>query len=247
MEKRSFEINAAVILAAGRGKRLESPYKDLLPKPLIPVRDRPILSYVIDNIVSLGISRVFVVVNYKEHLIKEFIENAYPHLNVTFIRQDKLGGIAEAILLTEPYLPKEPFMVHLGDEIDIAENLGELLEVFDERKAKAVTGTVCEDDMDVIKRTCELKFDRDLKIEYISEKPKEPISSYRGTGVYIFSRDIFAYIRRTPVSEKRNEKEITDTIGILASENFAYAVPLKGKSYNINTKSDLMRAKTEIT
>ncbi len=67
-------------------------------------------------------------------------------------------------------------------------------------------------------------------------------SNYRGIGVYLFDPQVFDYIDLTPVSTKRNEKEITDTIGLMADQGRAYAALIDGTNINVNTSVDLLEA-----
>ncbi len=74
------------------------------------------------------------------------------------------------------------------------------------------------------------------------EKPKIPKSNLRGCGLYIFDPLIFSYLKKTPISKVRHQREITNTLDILAKEKKVYGVFIKGINVNINTLEDLRRA-----
>jgi bifunctional UDP-N-acetylglucosamine pyrophosphorylase/glucosamine-1-phosphate N-acetyltransferase len=80
------------------------------------------------------------------------------------------------------------------------------------------------------------------EIREIVEKPLAPKSNLRGVGVYLFDPKVFDFIDVTPTSDKRNEKEITDTIGLIAKEGRAYGALINGVNINVNTYSDLLEA-----
>jgi len=64
----------------------------------------------------------------------------------------------------------------------------------------------------------------------------------RGCGLYLFSQRVFDYIRQTKKSHLRNEKEITDTLRLMAHDGLVYGFKMDGTNVNINTTADLLRA-----
>ena len=103
----------AVILAGGRGTRLK-PYTATLPKPLVPVGDRPILEIVLDQLKSAGVDKVTITVNHMSELIMAFFGNGDKFgLKIEYSLEDKpLGTVAPVKLI--PNLP-ENFIVMNGD------------------------------------------------------------------------------------------------------------------------------------
>jgi bifunctional UDP-N-acetylglucosamine pyrophosphorylase/glucosamine-1-phosphate N-acetyltransferase len=235
-------IDEAVILAAGRGTRLNSEYSSILPKSLVPVNDAPIISYVLNLLKRFELRRIYVVVGYKKNLIIDYLKKNYEDEEITFIQQMKLTGIADALLLTKNYIKGNYFIAVLGDTILDLSNVSEFYHVLDKYSPIAIEG-VTKDTIEAIKRACEVSFDKDSRIKYCNEKPPLPQSNYRGIGFYIFNSKVFNYIEQTPVSSIRNEREITDTINIIAKLGKAYAVNIEGRDFNINTKEDLNAAK----
>jgi len=236
-------IRIGVIPAAGRGKRLsELPLLRILPKSMLPIIDKPILEYVLENLKKLGTEVVYIIVGYKKDAIKEYFKNVYLDLEINYIEQKELKGIAHAISLTEKYI-SEPFAVILGDDFTIARTLQNFIKTFQKRNAWVVEGVVKEPNIEVLKRTCSVIIEKGTqRIIDIVEKPKKPISNLRGIGIYIFDPIIFDFIKQTPISPKSNEIEITDTIRLVAQAGRAYCAWLKGINININTYSDLLHA-----
>ena len=237
------KIKIGIIPAAGKGLRLNDLLLTrVLPKPMLPILNKPLLEYVLDNMKSMGVEDVFMIVGAKKELIQEYFGNGADFdLKITYIEQNPLRGIAHAISLTKDFV-SEPFSVILGDDLTITSTLKNLAETFWEKRAFAVEGVVTEKNPDSIKRACSITLGDGGEIVEIIEKPSEPTSNLRGIGVYLFDPKVFDFIENTPISVKRNEKEITDTIGLIAKERRAYGVLINGVNINVNTSLDLLEA-----
>ena len=236
-------LRVGVIPAAGEGKRMGY-LSNVLPKPLFPVYDKPIIHHVVDNMEKVGIEHIYIPVWYQKDKIIEYFNSIKEEINVNieFIRLKSLPpGIALTIASTEEYI-SEPFMVILGDDVTITPSLKNLVDAFFEKSAIVVEGFVREKDKKILMSTNCIEIGENNRIIKIVEKPKQPFSDIRGCGVYVFDDNIFEYIKRTPVSRIRNEVEITDTIGLVAREGKAYAEPIHGVNLNINTYEDLLNA-----
>lgn len=230
-----------VIPCAGSGTRMGF-LSYFFPKTLLPVWERPLLHSIIENMLKLNVREIFLIVNYKKELIREYLNNTKfsENFNYEFVEQEELKGIAHAISLVENYVERD-FVCILGDDFTLG-NLQNLVECFYENNALVVEGVVYEKNEEVLKSTCNLKIDDKKRILEIREKPTIPFSNLRGTGVYIFSTKIFDYIRKTPVSKTRNEIEVTDTINLIAKDGKAYGEFIDGINININTIHDLFKA-----
>lgn len=240
MKKR--KINIGVIPAAGTGLRMGYLSK-ILPKCLFPLYDKPIIYHIIQNMKILGVRDIYVIVNYKRHMLFDYLREMAPKLKVkiNFIFQNKLGGIADAIMLTRKYID-QPFITILGDDVTLTDSLENLSDTLFDKDALVVEGIVREGEIAILRRTCCVELNVDNKIIKIQEKPKKPFSQLRGVGVYIFQPFIFKYIEETPVSNIRNEREITDTIKLIANKGYAYAEFIKGININVNNYNDLLGA-----
>jgi dTDP-glucose pyrophosphorylase len=238
------EIKFGVIPAAGRGTRMGY-LSHILPKCLFPLYDRPIIHANVEKMISLGIKTIYIIVHYQKDKIKEYFASVEDSLDVeiNFIEQEKLLGIANAIMLTKSYFNK-PFMVMLGDDCTIASSLQNLIDTFQEKNAIALEAIVREENIETLKTTCCIKVDSDKKITEIIEKPQFPSSNLRGCGIYFFQSGIYDYIEKTPASSVRNEIEITDVINLVATKNRAFGEFINGLNMNINSYSDLWRAST---
>jgi UDP-N-acetylglucosamine diphosphorylase / glucose-1-phosphate thymidylyltransferase / UDP-N-acetylgalactosamine diphosphorylase / glucosamine-1-phosphate N-acetyltransferase / galactosamine-1-phosphate N-acetyltransferase len=237
------KIKVGVIPAAGKGLRLNDLLLTrVLPKPMLPILNKPLLQYAIENLKSIGVEEVFIIVGSKREIIQEYFGNGKDFdLVIHYVEQTALRGIAHALSLTEGLI-SEPFSVILGDDLTISASLNNLVELFWEKKATVVEGVVTENSVDAIKRACSVTMGDAGQILRITEKPSTPESNLRGVGVYLFDPKVFDFIERTPISTKRNEKEITDTIALIAKEGNAYAALINGVNINVNTSYDLTEA-----
>ncbi|OGM60570.1 hypothetical protein A3A75_03535 [Candidatus Woesebacteria bacterium RIFCSPLOWO2_01_FULL_39_10] len=237
------KIKIGVIPAAGAGKRLGY-LSGLLPKALFPLYDRPIIHHVVDQMQSIGVSDIYIVVNvFKEKIIEYFnLVELDIGAKLHFIEQKKLNGTAEAILLAEKYIDNSPFLVIYGDDCTVTSSLEEMVKKFFETGGVVMEGVVRERDKKILRHTCSVKLRANGKIYEIIEKPEDPPYMLRGCGIYLFRRDIFDYIRGTPIHPLRKEKEITYTINRLAKLGKAYGHRLKGHNININDYEELLKA-----
>jgi dTDP-glucose pyrophosphorylase len=237
------KVKIGVIPAAGAGKRLGY-LSGLLPKTLFPLYDRPIIHYVVDQMQNAGIEDIYIVVNvFKEKVINYFdLIKLDLKANLHFIEQKSLNGTAEAILLAEKYIKDNPFMVIYGDDCTVTKSLHLMIDNFAEKTPVVMEGVVREFDKKILSQTCSVKLKANGKMYEIIEKPENPPYMLRGCGVYIFSPEIFEYIRKTPIHPIRNEREITYTINMLAKEGKAYGHIIDGHNVNINDSDELLKA-----
>lgn len=244
MSTRSYSINKAIIPAAGAGSRMGY-LSNILPKCMYPVADKPIIHRVVDNARLLGVKEFIVITHFKEKIIHDYFEKVLMpnyQIKVSFVHQDKLTGLADAIALGEKMI-NEPFAVILGDDFTMATDFDNLLQSFAAHEdAVVVEGMVDEINRKQLMETCCVERSAEGRITRIEEKPAEPFSRCRGTGFYLFRPEVFTRIRSTPVTSTRQEREITETISLLAREKRAYAEFIRGINLNINSFDDLLQA-----
>jgi len=104
-----------VIPAAGKGTRLKE-LTNSIPKPLISVKGKPIISHIIDSIGNLDYTEIIIILGYLGVQIKDYIEETYPNKNIRFVWQESQLGFGHAIYQAKDFL-NEPFIVILGDII----------------------------------------------------------------------------------------------------------------------------------
>lgn len=241
------KVKIGVIPAAGAGTRFGY-LSHVLPKTLFPLYNQPILHHVIDHMIDVGITDIFIIVNkFKEKIIDYCSHIKLPaRVNIHFITQRKLEGLASAILLAERHVKKQPFLVILGDDCTISDSMPKLINFFLNTPTTAVEVVIKEDDQNILSQTNSIKLAKDNSIIEIIEKPKNPKTHFRGCGIYLFQPDIFSVIRKTPISTIRNEREITHTVELLSQQKKAHGFLIKGRNININNYDDLLIASTLI-
>jgi len=233
------KIKIGVIPAAGQGTRMGY-LSHILPKCLFPLYDKPILHYVIENMKRVGIEEIYIVVNFQKEKIIEYINKVKDEIgiNANFIHVDKILGLLYSILSAKDSV-NEPFMAILGDDVTLTKSLENLVNKFQNSNAVVVEGVVKENDSNALKSTCCVHLGENNKIERIIEKPSEPTSNLRGTGVYVFDNEIFDYAKKVSVM-----KSITETIDLVARDGKAYAEFIDGLNINVNSYEDLLNAWT---
>lgn len=237
------KVKIGVIPAAGKGNRIaELPLTQILPKPMLPILNKPILEYIVNEMKDIGIETIYMIVGHKKDIIQKYFEEGKDFgVNIKYIEQKNPRGIAHAISLTKGLINK-PFMVILGDDFTIAESLQNVVDTFWMKNAIAVSGVVIEKNRATLKQTNCVLLDEDNRIKEIIEKPAMPKSNIRGCGIYVFDPIVYNYIKKTSISPIRDEKEITDTLELMAKEGKAYGAYINGINININSLSNLFWA-----
>lgn len=196
----------AVILAAGQGTRLR-PVTLTMPKPLVPVANKPLIGYAIDVLRNAGLSEIGIVVNDLDSpIVTQLGSGADYGVRLDYIVQHEQKGLAHAIRLTRDFVQDEPFCVLLGDNI-FQDKMEKLLRGFPEASAELAIALIEVPDPQRF-GVAEIVEGR---IRRVVEKPKEPPSNLAISGAYLFRSSIFAAIDQIKPSW-RNELEITDAI-----------------------------------
>jgi NDP-sugar pyrophosphorylase family protein len=240
------KIDVAVIPAAGKGNRiLELPLTRILPKPMLPLVNRPIMEHIIRQLRDIGVRRVYPIVSFKKEVFKDYFGDGSDFgVEVEYIEcpdPEKIGRLADGIYLAKD-LVREPFIVVLGDDLTLIGSPEIFVRTFFRRNALAIEAVVRDNDLESVKRTCSVRLGGNNRILDIIEKPKKPKWKVRGCGIYVFDPVVFKYIEKTPFNRGRGGKDITKTIQIMAKKTKrVYGVPVD-VNININTLEDLHKA-----
>jgi NDP-sugar pyrophosphorylase family protein len=240
------QIKIAVIPAAGKGNRIaELPLSRILPKPMLPLVNRPITEHIINWLKEIGVEKVYMIVSFKKEIFKEYFGDGKDFgVEIEYIEcpdPENIGGLADGIYLLKDKI-KEPFITVLGDDFTVTKSPNIFPDSFYNNKALVVEAVIKEDDIESLKRACTVNLGYNNKIIDIVEKPEKPKWFMRGCGIYIFDPIVFKYIEKTPQHPEKKRKDITKTIEIIAKKTKrAYGVPID-INININTLADLHRA-----
>lgn len=201
----------AVILAAGQGTRLR-PVTLTMPKPLVPVANKPLLVYAIDVLKNAGLTEIGIVVSSMDSPIPAALgDGAALGVTLTYLVQEEQLGLAHAVGITRDFVGDEPFCVMLGDNI-FHDKMESLLRGFPASDSDAAIALYEVPDP----TRFGLAVVEGDKIVRVVEKPKDPPSNLAICGVYLFKASIFDAIDRIEPSA-RGELEITDAIQVLVS------------------------------
>jgi glucose-1-phosphate thymidylyltransferase len=199
-----------VILAGGSGTRLH-PLTRITNKHLLPIYDRPMISYAIESLVLAGITEMMLVTGGTHageflRLLGNGDEHGIDRLLYAY--QDRPGGIAEALGLAERFVGDDGVLVMLADNI-VEHTFRPTVEHFAVQGNGARILLTEEHDPVHLRHLGVPELDGDRRVTRIVEKPEDPPSTYAVTGIYCYDPQVFDVIGTLEPSG-RGELEITD-------------------------------------
>lgn len=189
-----------IVLAAGRGTRM-GPLTDGVPKPMLPVADRPLVAHTMSAAVRAGASHLVLVVGYESQRVRDHFGSEFEGVPVTYAEQSSPEGTADAVATAVEYLADEPFAVLNGDDLYDEESLAEL---FDSTVGVGGYRVSNPEEYGV------LQLDEDGFVETVREKPSDPPTDLINAGAYVFPAETRDHLDVT--ASPRGEREITDVL-----------------------------------
>jgi len=217
----------AIVLAAGLGKRLAEITRQT-PKVLVKVGEKTLIEHNVDKLRKIGIKDIALVIGYKGEMVKEVLGNS-----VAYYHQSEQLGTAHAFLCAENFAD-EPYFLGMNGDMFFSDPLTDFIKL----KPPAIAVYRVEDTRRYGRM--EIKTGR---LVAVKEKVEEKTPGFVNAGVYLFPKKIFEWIRKTPLSP-RKEYEITDTIQMMIDQGLQFRVyELKDFWTDIAYQSDLEKAR----
>ena len=166
----------AIIPLAGKGTRLR-PHTQVTPKPLVKVGGRPVMSYILDDLIEIGLREVVFIVGYLGDVIRDFIAAEYPQLDAHYVVQKVQDGTAGAVKLAEPWADEDLLILFVDTIFDADLSLVKSL-------GSEYAGVIWAKEVEDYQRFGVIITRRDLTMERIVEKPKTPVSKLANIGLY---------------------------------------------------------------
>ena len=269
----SATVRKAVIPAAGFGTRM-LPFTKAVPKELLPLVDKPVIQYVVEEAINSGIDEILIILSSgKEAVINHFnpayelearlsasgksellaeITSIGSGAAISFIYQKQLNGLGDAVKLAEKFAGNDPFAVLLGDTVlDSGSDrpvTGQLLDEYSRcRHSVAAVEAVPQEKLSrygVVGGTWERP--GCMHVDTMVEKPAPGTapSEFAVASRYVFTPEIFPALHAT-LPGKNNEIQLTDAMKQLAASGRLNARVIDGKRYDLGNKSGFITANVE--
>ena len=253
-------IRKAVIPAAGLGTRF-LPATKAQPKEMLPVVDKPVIQYVVEEAISSGIEDILIITGtgkraIEDHFGKGELKNEFldeidemmNNVNLFYTRQREPLGLGDAVYHAKSFVGEEAFALLLGDTITIPGCTKEMIKKYEEFKTSIIA--VEEVPREKISSYGIIKgkeVEENIHlVEDLVEKPspEEAPSNLAILGRYILTPRIFDVIERTSPG-KGNEIQLTDALRLAREKIYAYVY--KGKRYDIGNKLDWIKSNIELS
>ncbi len=263
------KVRKAIIPAAGLGTRL-LPNTKSIPKEMLPLVDKPVIQYIVEEAVSAGIEEILIITNRGKSPIEDYFDYS-PDLeerlirdgkqdeantvravadmaDVFFLRQKETKGLGHAIWRAKSFVGDEPFAILLGDDIMLSEKpvLKQLVEAAEENSCSAIAVREVPDELIVKYSSVKLEeklSDRVFRIGDMNEKPtlEEKFSNYAILGRYVLTPAIFDILAHTAPG-RNNEIQLTDGMKELCRIEPMCAVDFEGRRYDTGNLKGYLEA-----
>ncbi|HET9047961.1 MAG TPA: UTP--glucose-1-phosphate uridylyltransferase GalU [Chiayiivirga sp.] len=263
-------VRKAVFPVAGQGTRF-LPATKTVPKEMLPVVDRPLIQYAVDEAIAAGCDTLIFVTNRYKHAVADYFDKAYElehrlehagktdllelvrnvlpdHVRAVFVTQSEARGLGHAVLCAQPVVGDEPFAVLLPDDLIFSRGPGALAQMF-ELAADNEAGVVAVQD---VPREQTRSYGivatgpwgaRDDRIQAIIEKPAPDVapSTLAVVGRYVLPPRIFALLDGLAPGSG-GEIQLTDGIAALLAEQPMLAHRFAGRRFDCGSRIGLVEA-----
>jgi len=266
------KVRKAVVLAAGYGTRL-LPATKAQPKEALPLVDKPIIQYTVEEAAASGLEQVIIVTASGKRAVEDHFDRSLELeqalrekgdlerleeirrisdlADIVYVRQKEQLGVGHAVLTVRDVVGQEPFVLFFPDDVIIADVpvARQMLDVFEEYGASilAVERVSAADIESYGIVDPEPVRDRLVRVRGLVEKPKpeEAPSDLGIVGRYVLTPDIFTALARTEPGKGR-EIQLTDALALLLTEQPVYAYLFEGCRYDTGRPLGLLQASVEM-
>jgi UTP--glucose-1-phosphate uridylyltransferase len=265
-------VRKAVIPAAGLGTRF-LPATKASPKEMLPIVDKPVIQYVVEEAAAAGIESILIVTGRGKGALEDHFDVSYELervletrgktedlravraiadlAEISYVRQREALGLGHAVLCARTWAGNEPFAVFLGDDIVVSETpcMRQMLDVFESTRA-SVLGVIEVDRKDTGKYGIvagQTVGERLLAVTDLVEKPS-PESAPSTTAVvgrYVFTPALFEELAGTGPGAG-GEIQLTDAVRSLLRREKVYAYRFEGRRYDTGDRLGFLRATVEL-
>lgn len=231
-----------LIPAAGSGVRLQ-PITLAIPKELLVIGEKACIEHVVEAFKLAGITDITIIVGWKKHAILDYFGSGKRlGVDITYLVQDKINGLAKAVETGKKAMDNEPFAVVLGDNFFYPKTfLKDIIRFHKKIKSECTIGVFKVDD---VTPYGVIKPENGSRITDIVEKPKQnqAPSNLACSGIYVFEQTIFKAIKKTK-KDKNGEYQLTDSIKLMINGNKkVHYMKLPGTHIDIGTPETLKKA-----
>ena len=265
------KIRKAVIPAAGFGTRF-LPATKSIPKEMIPIVDKPVIQYIIEEALQSGIEEILIITGHGKRSIEDHFDTNVElechlrqqgklnylkevqhisEINVHYIRQKHMHGLGDAILCAKSFIDDEPFAVLLGDDLIYNEQKPVMQQLIQAYQTLGSSIAACQSlqQAQIVSRnilqgvaTQKEGIYRFLGVK--EEQGESVIGKKAVLGRYVLTPDIFEILHRVQPQED-GEIKLADALKLMAARQSVYACEIAGKRYDIGNKLDYLKATVE--
>jgi UTP--glucose-1-phosphate uridylyltransferase len=266
----SFRIRKAVFPVAGLGTRF-LPATKTVPKEMLPVVDKPLIQYAVDEAIEAGCDTLVFVTNRYKHSVADYFDKAYEleqkldkagkpellamirdvlprHVRAVFVTQAEALGLGHAVLCAKPVIGDEPFAVLLPDDLIWNRGPGALKQMVDLAERENASVISVQDVPREQTASYGIVATEDFSgrhggISAIVEKPRPEVapSTLAVVGRYVLSGSIFSLLEKTRPGAG-GEIQLTDGIAALLQQERALAYRFEGRRFDCGSRIGLIEA-----
>ncbi len=266
----TFKVRKAVFPVAGLGTRF-LPATKTVPKEMLPVVDKPLIQYAVDEAIEAGIDTLVFVTNRYKHAVADYFDKAYEleqklekagksellalirdvlpkHVRCVFVTQAEALGLGHAVLCARPVIGDEPFAVLLPDDLIWSKGrgaIGQMIDLAERENASVISVQQVPQELTSSYGIVSAPAftGRFGEIQQIVEKPKpeQAPSNLAVVGRYVLSGAIFPILEKTR-GGKGGEIQLTDAIAQLLLKDRVLAYQFEGRRFDCGTRIGLIEA-----